>query len=286
MTGIVDVGGGMRGAFSAGLYDRFLEEGIHFDLCVGVSAGSANLISFAAENYGRVNRFYTEYSFRKEYMSFENMLKTGSYIGLDYIYHTLSDEGGEDPIDYDTFAKSKTDFVTVATSADNGKPVYFSKDAIGRNNLSVIAASCCIPIACKPVEISGKSYFDGGLADPIPFEKAFELGCDKVAVIISKPRQFRKSKQKMLCVMKATLGKYPEVYKDISIRHEVYNRQLELALELEKQGKVIILAPEDCYGVDTLTRNLSSLEKLYDEGRRCADRNMDALKQMCSVERG
>lgn len=284
MVGIVDVGGGMRGAFSAGLCDRFLETGVKFDLCIGVSAGSANLISYTSQNDGRLKRFYLNYAMRKEYMSFSNFIKTGSYVGLDYIYSTLSNEGGEDPMNFDVFSSCATDFIAVTTRADNGKVEYFGKDAIGRNDLTVIKASCCIPAVCKPINIGGTNYFDGGLSDPIPFKKAFELGCDRVAIIISRPKEYRKSKQKMLPIMKAALKKYPEVYRDIAIRHEVYNRQLEEAIELEKQGKVMILAPEDCYGTNTLTRDPKALEKLYNEGKRCADRNFEALQEFCTAE--
>ena len=217
MTGIVDVGGGMRGVFSAGIYDRFLEEGINFDLCIGVSAGSANLISYAAGHHDRVKRFYVNYAQRKQYMSFDNFIHSGSYIGLDYIYSTISNSDGED-------------------------------------------------------------CFDGGISDPIPFQKAFDMGCNKVIVVISKPIDYRKSPQKHMQIIKAALKKYPKVFDRLAVRHEVYNRQLEEAIKLQEQGKVIILAPQDCYGVNTLTREPAALEKLYEEGRRCADEHLSEIK--------
>ena len=125
MTGIVDVGGGMRGIFSAGIYDRFIEEGINFDLCIGVSAGSANLISYAAGHHDRVKRFYVNYAQRKQYMSFDNFIHSGSYIGLDYIYSTISNSDGEDPLNYDAFTANHTDFITVVTDGETGEPIYF-----------------------------------------------------------------------------------------------------------------------------------------------------------------
>ena len=122
MTGIVDAGGGMRGIFSAGIYDRFIEEGINFDVCIGVSAGSANLISYVAGHHGRLRRFYINYARRKQYMSFDNLIHSGSYIGLDYIYSTLSNADGEDPLNYDAYTESPTDFITVVTDGESGKP--------------------------------------------------------------------------------------------------------------------------------------------------------------------
>lgn len=205
MTGIVDVGGGMRGVFSAGIYDRFIEEGINFDLCIGVSAGSANLISYAAGHHDRVKRFYVNYAQRKQYMSFDNFIHSGSYIGLDYIYSTISNSDGEDPLNYDAFTANQTDFITVVTDGETGEPIYFPKSSIKRDDLTVIKASCCLPAVCKPIVIDGKDCFDGGISDPIPFQKAFDMGCDKVIVVISKPVDFRKSPQKHMPIIKAAL---------------------------------------------------------------------------------
>lgn len=278
MTGIVDVGGGMRGVFSAGIYDRFLEEGINFDLCIGVSAGSANLISYVAGHRNRLRRFYVDYARRKQYMSLDNFLHSGSYIGLDYIYSTLSNAGGEDPLSYDAFIANPADFITVVTDGETGEPIYFPKSSIKRDNLTVIKASCCLPAICKPIVIDGRDCFDGGISDPIPLQKAFDMGCDKVIVVISKPVGFRKSPQKHMPIIKAALKKYPKVFDRLAVRHEVYNSRLEEAIELQEQGKVIILAPQDCYGVNTLTREPAALEKLYEEGRRCADGHLDEIR--------
>ena len=187
MVGFIDVGGGMRDIYGAGVTDCFQDKGILFDLCIGVSAGSANIASFLSGQRGRNYRFFCEYSSRKEYMSIRNMIKKGSYIDLDYIYSTLSDEGGEDPIDYDTLAASKSEFITVATDAQTGDAVYFDKSNTMRNDLGLLKASGAIPFVCKPINFNGKEYFDGGVADPLPIKKAFDMGCDKVVVIIPRP---------------------------------------------------------------------------------------------------
>lgn len=126
-TGIIDVGGGMRGIYAAGVFDRCLDTGVHFDICIGVSAGSANGASFVAGQKKRNYAFYTEYAFRKEYMSLRNFVTKKSYIDLDYVYGTLSNTDGEYPLDYDAFAKNPTDYVVVATDAATGKAVYFNK---------------------------------------------------------------------------------------------------------------------------------------------------------------
>ena len=123
MTGIVDVGGGLRGIYGAGIFDYCMEQDIHFDYCIGVSAGSANVCSYLAKQKGRNYQFYMDYSFRREYMSMKNLLRSGSYINMDYIYGELSNEGGENPLNYKELEKSDAVLKVVATNAITGKPV-------------------------------------------------------------------------------------------------------------------------------------------------------------------
>ncbi|MBQ5954948.1 MAG: patatin-like phospholipase family protein, partial [Firmicutes bacterium] len=130
--GVVDVGGGTRGIFGAGVLDRCMDLGIRFDHFVGVSAGSANGASYIAGQRGRNFVFYNDYAFRKEYMSLDNLVKTGSYLGLDYIYSTLSNDDGEYPLDYDALMADPCGFEVVATNAVTGRPIYFKKNEIER----------------------------------------------------------------------------------------------------------------------------------------------------------
>ena len=78
--GVIDVGGGLRGIYGAGVLDRCMEEGVQFDCCIGVSAGSANMCSYVAGQHGRNKPFYQDYSFRKEYMSVGNLVHKHSYL--------------------------------------------------------------------------------------------------------------------------------------------------------------------------------------------------------------
>lgn len=139
--GIIDVGGGMRDIFGAGVFDACLENNITFDLGIGVSAGSANLAGFMAKQKGRSKRFYTEYAFRKEYMSFKNLVKKGNYVDLDYIYSGLSNANGEDPIDYSTFSSNPMQLEVVSTEAETGNAVYFSKKDMPINCYDILKAS-------------------------------------------------------------------------------------------------------------------------------------------------
>ena len=192
MTGILDVGGGMRGIFGAGVTDCLLDEKVYLPYCIGVSAGSANLISYIAKQRGRNYRFYTRYAMRPEYMSLQNFLKKRSYFDLDYVYGTLSVTGGEDPVDYDAFFRAGQTLITVATRADNGKPQYFTNADFHTDDLSPLKGSCAIPGVCKPYKVGDSLYFDGGVADPVPVEKALADGCDRLLVVLTKPLDFVK----------------------------------------------------------------------------------------------
>ena len=181
MLGIIDVGGGMRGSFTAGIYDYLNDQGVQpFDYLIGVSAGSGNMVSYLAGQRGRNLRFYLDYAFRKEYMSMHNMLRKGSYINLDYPYTILSGPGGEDPVDLEAFNASAARYEAVVTDAATGDPVYYDKALLREGNFDPIKASCAVPGACQPYPVMGRPGFDGGVADPVPYKRAIAQGCDRI----------------------------------------------------------------------------------------------------------
>lgn len=264
MTGLIDVGGGMRDIYGAGVLDFFIDNDITFDICIGVSAGSANLASYIAGQRGRTYRFYTEYAARKEYMSFSNMFTTGSYFNLEYIYSVLSDSNGEDPLNFEKLAQSDSELIIVTTNAKTGKPEYFSKKDIIKDDLWAIKASCAMPVACKPFSHGCASFFDGGVSDPIPVKKAFEMGCDKVYVII--PRPAVKKKHEFSYLMKPFLKDNPEILRLMSERPEIYNSQLSLLNEYIKKGKVVLIAPDCDKGMNMISKNLKRMDSYYKKG--------------------
>ncbi|MCR4708892.1 MAG: patatin family protein [Clostridiales bacterium] len=275
--GIVDVGGGTRGIFGAGVLDRFMELGISADHFVGVSAGSANGASYIAGQRGRNYVFYTEYAFRKEYMSLENLLHTGSYLDLDYIYGTLSNEDGEYPLDYDAMMSNPCDFEIVATNAVTGRAMYFKKEEIQRNKYDFFKASSCVPGIDKPYYVGKIPCYDGGLADPIPYKRAFRAGCDKVIVILTKPRDTIRNSGKDRALAVVIAGDYPKAAETWIGRAELYNRSVEEVFELERQGKILVIAPEDIGGLKTLSQDRAALDDLYQQGLKAADAAVDFL---------
>lgn len=272
MNAIIDVGGGLRGIYGAGVFDRCLDDSLHFDMCIGVSAGSGNASAFLSEQKKRMYRFFCDYSQRKEYMSIKNFIRNGSYINLSYIYSTLSDSNGEDPIDYEKIRQYDGKYIVVVTNAETGEAYYFSNDSISQDDYKVLGASCAIPTVCRPVEVDGERYFDGGVADPVPINKALEEGADKIVLVLTKPEDYRFDNKRNGFLAKFIKGKYPEAAKKLNVCYKAYNEAVDFAQMLAKQGKCLIVAPEDCCGVGTLTKNKEKLDMLYKKGYKDAEK--------------
>ena len=271
-TGILDVGGGLRGIYGAGVLDRCMEQGVKFDCCIGVSAGSANMCSYVAGQHGRNKPFYQEYSFRPEYMSVKNLLRKHSYLDLEYVYGTLSNAGGENPLDFAALMRDPRELYIVAAEAQTGKARYFTKADLRQDDYRPLMASCCIPVVDQPYFIDGVPYYDGGLADPVPLEKAFALSCDRVAVVLTKPVAPERNSRRDAELAKLLQHRYPEAAKGLALRAERYNKAVRQALKLEQQGCVCVIAPDSTEGMATLTKDKQSLEKMYQKGWRDAEK--------------
>lgn len=269
--GIIDVGGGLRGSYTAGIYDWCHDHDVHFDYCIGISAGSANMSSFLAGQRGRNLKFYTEYNLRDESMGVKNLIRDHNFVDLEYIYGDMSYSYGECPLDYDALMASPAEFTIVATDAETGKPHYFDKSDLKRDELAPIKASSCVPGANQPYPVNGRLYYDGGMADPIPVEKCFEDGCDKVILLLTRPKDYERKPDKDLVVASLIRRKYPGGAEAMSRRAIRYNTQLWLAKQYEKQGRMLIVAPDDIGGMSTLTKDPETILNLYYKGYRDAE---------------
>lgn len=276
-TGVIDVGGGFRGIYATGVLDYCQDKDITFDLGIGISAGSANIASFAAHQRGRNYVFYTEYSFRKQYASLRNFLFKKSYIDMDYVYGTLSNHDGENPLDYAALSENPMEFCTVATDAETGRAQYFFKGDLSQDNYDPFKASSSIPFVCKPYPIGEKLYYDGALGDPIPVQKAFELGCDKVILILTKPADKPREVGSDARLASFIQRKYPLAAEQFRLRAEHYNAGVALARTYAERGKLLLLSPTETFGVDTLHKDKESLNKLYESGLHDGEKICDFL---------
>lgn len=265
-VGVVDVGGGFRGIYAAGVLDYCLDNQISFDLGIGVSAGSANIISYAAGQARRNYQFYAEYGLRKEYAGLKNFLFKKSFVDLDYVYGTLSNSDGENPLDYPAFYRNPMEFLAVATEAETGNAKYFGRQDIAQDDYSVMKASCAIPFVCHPYAVKGSLYYDGALGDPIPIEKAFQMGCNKVVLILTLPENTVRTPDRDKRLAALIRRKYPLAAKNLELRAQRYNDCVALAQNYAAQGKLLIVAPDNTCGVSTLNRDVSALRQLYEKG--------------------
>lgn len=265
-TALLVEGGGMKCAYSAGVLDAFLDEGISFDYAIGVSAGAASIASFLAGQRDRNRRFYCVHVRDSRVLSVQNLLRTGSVFGLEYIYGDMTNEGGGDPLDFDAFMSNPAEMYFPATDAATGQPRYFSKRELKRNHYEPIMATCAIPAMCRPVSYQGKQYFDGGVSDSIPVRKALSDGCEQIVAILSKPKGYRMTPQKHRRAYSRLLRKYPRTSQALNERHSNYNHSLVYLEELEAKGRALLFNPSGAVKISTYTRDPRVMQKLYDNG--------------------
>ncbi|KFI53746.1 patatin-like phospholipase family protein [Bifidobacterium biavatii] len=270
-TALIDVGGGFRAIFGAGVMDRCQEDGIDFDHCYGVSAGSANMVSFIARQHGRNHKFYTEYAFRKEYASFDSFVKNHNFANLDYVYGTLSNHDGEYPVDYEAFEANPTGFTVIACDARDGSTKYFDKSDVHYDDFDIMKASSAVPVACEPYEIDGVPYYDGGIADPVPVQKALDDGYDRVVLILTRQKDVPREQKKDIAPARILRRTWPEAAERLLNRYQTYNDEVALAKEYEQDGRVLILAPDSLYGLSTLSKSFEGLERMYRAGYAAAE---------------
>jgi predicted patatin/cPLA2 family phospholipase len=266
LIGLIDVGGGNRGSYGCGVMDRFLDESIRIPYGIGVSAGSANLASYFSEQKGRNYRFYTEYNLRKEAISIHNLIRKKNMVDLEYIYGTITDKGGEDPLDFEKILSSDCTWWIVATDAMTGLPVYFDGKDMIQDDFGALKASSDVPVVNKPYAWRGGLYYDGGMSDPIPVEKALQDGCDKVVVILTRPKDYYRSPEGDVKSARLLRRKHPRAAHALTKRAEVYNQELALCHKLEDEGTVKIIAPDSIGDMKTLSQDVEPIKRLYQKG--------------------
>ena len=270
-TGVVDVGGGLRGIYAAGIFDHCLDADLRFDLCIGVSAGSANIASYLAGQRGRNHTFYTEYAFRKEYMSLRNFLRKRSFVDLDYVYSTLSDAGGEYPLDYAHLAANPAEMIVVATDAEHRRGEVLHQGGRPSGRLRRLQGLLGDPLRLQAVLHRRRAVLRRRAGRRGAHREGVRLGCDRVVLILTKPRDTIRTNEGDCKFADRIQKKYPRAAEQLRLRAEHYNQGVALAKRLEAEGRALILAPDDTCGVNTLTRDREGMERLYEKGLRDAE---------------
>jgi len=262
-TGLILEGGGMRGLYTCGVLDCFLDHDIQFPYIIGVSAGACNAVSYISGQKGRNLEVNTAFVNDWRYMSFRNLLREKSYFGMKFIFEDIPNR--YIPFDYNAFQKSACDLLVVTTDCDTGKPYYFDKGAF-KENFDVLKATSSLPLISPIMPLKGIKHLDGGIVEPIPIKKSIKDGNLKNVVILTRSESYRKSPEKMMSALKFKYAKYPKLVERMNIRHQEYNDTLDLLQDLEAKGDVFIIRPRREVDVDRLEKNVAKLKNLYTQG--------------------
>ena len=273
-VGLVLEGGGNRAIYTSRVLDAFIEKNIEFPYVIGVSAGSCNATSFIAKDYRRQHDIEIEYANDKRYMGISNMLKGHGFLNTDWIFGELAYE--LKPLNQEEFDKSNTVLCAVATNGLTGKPEYFYPKSM-RDGCEELKASCSLPGVTKGVEIGGTTFFDGGLVDSIPLERAFDDGCKKAVVILTQHKDY--IKEPMNPKVQKIFKKYPKIGEAAVNRHIMYNTQLEFVKQCEENGTALVIQPAAPLNVSTLEKDVSKLEAIYQLGYKQGLERADEIKR-------
>lgn len=269
MTGIVLEGGGLRGMFTNGILDVFMQNGITFDALIGVSAGILFGINYKSRQPGRAYRYNIKYAHDKHYMSLWSLRTTGDFVNQDFAYHRLPYE--LDPFDFETFRQNPMPFWAVCTDIEAGKPVYHDiRDAEQDHGLDWMRATSSMPCFARPVEIDGHKYLDGGISDSIPLEFMHQQGYRRNVVILTQPTIYRKTQAHVGLPLRLFLHDYPKVREMMSVRHQMYNAELDYIEVSRQKGDTLIICPDQPLGIGRLEMNTDKMTAIYQQGREKA----------------
>jgi len=276
--GLVLEGGALRTIFSTGILDAMLERNLMADYVVGVSAGIAYGVSYLSRQPRRNLDILTQYARDRRYMGVSNLLnrKNQSYFGLEFTYKTIPSE--LIPFDFKTFEAFPGEVEAVVTNLETGQAEYHPvprRDA----EFTLLQATCALPLMFPIYHMDGKPYLDGGASDSIPWVHALEMGCDRLVVILTKPRSYVRRDERLRHLMRRRYKEYPNFVHAMETRAQRYNEDRERLFQLEREGKALVFAPKSTLGVSRVERNTEKLQLLWGAGYQMAVERMEELQR-------
>lgn len=272
--GLVLEGGGMRGIYTAGVLDVFMEQGIEVDGVIGVSAGAIHGGSYVSHQIGRNIRYYKKYCRDPRFISWRNFFCTGNIAETQFCYHDLPER--LDPFDYDAFDRSEMEFYVTCSDVETGKAVYPRITDL-RKQIDLLRASGSLPLVSRLVEADGRKLLDGGCTDSIPIRAFRNMGFRKNIVVLTRQQGYRKKPEQMF-LMKVVYREYPRFVQALANRHKQYHKTIRYIEKLEREGEVFVLRPSEIPQIGRMERNPEKLQQVYELGRRDAQRQLDALQ--------
>ncbi len=276
-VGLVLEGGAMRGMYTAGVLDVFLEENIKIDGIIGVSAGALFGINYISKQKGRTLNYNLKYINDPRYMGLKSLITTGNIINKDFAYYELPLK--LDVFDEKTFLESKCAMYATVTNIETGKAEYLQITK-PIEEMEIMRATSAMPFVSKIVNFQGKKYLDGGIADSIPIEACKNLGYDKIIVVLTRPLDYRKKKIKgSHLISKLKYGKYPNLIKTIDKRYQNYNDRVEEIIKKEKKGELFVIRPSTTIPLKRLEKDKEKLKAMYNLGVSDCKKSLTALKK-------
>lgn len=263
-VGLVLEGGGMRGLYTAGVLEYFMEQELFFPYVIGVSAGACMAATYLSRQKGRNKKVNTGLVNDPRYLSLRNLVFKRQLFGMDFLFDEIPNKVV--PFDYETFNTSKERFLIGTTCCHSGEAIYYDKFDHYENILPIIRASSSLPFVAPPVNYSEKVLLDGGLVDPIPIKKSQSDGNVKNVIIMTKAEDYRKKPSKLASLAKFMYRSYPAIADLLQKRHQIYNDTLAYIEEEEKQKRVFVIKPSIELPVGRIERNHEKLIELYELG--------------------
>jgi predicted patatin/cPLA2 family phospholipase len=273
--GLVLEGGAMRGMYTAGVLDVFLENKIKVDGIIGVSAGVLFGVNYLSKQKGRVIRYNKKYSKDKRYMGLHSLVKTGNIINKDFAYYEVPTK--LDVFDQKTYSESNIPFYATVTNVETGEAEYIKVDDVFLQ-MELLRATSAMPIVSRIVEIDGKKYLDGAIADSIPIDKMKELGYDKIIVVLTKPKGYKKKKRGN-ALTKLFYRKYPMFARTMQNRYRNYNQTIDKISDMESQKEIFVIRPSREVKMSRIEKNPDKLQEMYDLGIKDCQNTIKDLKK-------
>lgn len=275
-TGLVLEGGGMRGAYTCGVLDAFLDNDIEVNGVIGVSAGACHACSYVSKQRGRAFRITETFQHDKRYMSIRSLLTSGDLFNAKFTYHTIPEQ--LDLFDFKTFNETKTKLYAVCTNIETGEPAYFRIINM-KQDVEYVRASASLPLVSRIVQLDGQKLLDGGISDSIPLQKFQSMGYTKNIVVLTQCKEYRKKKDPSLPLIRACYRHYPNLIKKMEDRHLRYNATLDYLEEQEKEGNILIIRPKENVTISRLEKDVHKLKGLYDQGYADACERIEEIRR-------
>ena len=273
-TALILEGGGLRGVFTCGVLDCFMDKGIRFPFTVGVSAGACNGLSYMSGQRGRAKSSNIDLMDKHHYVGFKYLLTQGCIMDYKLLFEDFPEK--IIPYDYEAYFANTDRFVMVTTNCLTGKAEYFEEKTDSKRVMDIVRASSSLPYVTKITYVDGVPMLDGGIADPIPVEYAQSQGYERMVVVLTRNKGYRKN-EKQLPVPKFIYRKYPELRKTLASRNAQYNRTMEMIERLEDEGRMTVIRPVHPIEVDRMEKDTDKLRALYQEGYELAESFLSTL---------